>query len=110
MRAEPYSWGRKPNRGREGEFAMSESNVSRRQFAATATAAAAGLLPQFASAADLTARQVIDRIRANVGVPWAEKTVDTFKAGNPDTPVKGIATTCMATLDLLQRAAAAGKN
>ena len=33
-----------------------------------------------------------------------------FKAGNPDTPVKGIATTFMATLDVLQRSAAAGKN
>jgi hypothetical protein len=33
--------------------------------------------------------------------------VDTVKAVNPDTPVKGIATTMVATLDLLKRAAAA---
>ncbi|MGH9552857.1 MAG: Nif3-like dinuclear metal center hexameric protein, partial [Terriglobales bacterium] len=35
---------------------------------------------------------------------------DTFKAGNPDTPVTGIAVTMMATLDVLQHAAAAGDN
>ena len=36
--------------------------------------------------------------------------MDTFKAGDPDTPVTGIAVTMMATLDVLQRAAAAGDN
>ena len=63
-----------------------------------------------AGAQPLTAREVIDRIKANVGVPWTEPTVDTFKAGDPETPVKGIALTMMATLDVLQRAAAAGQN
>ncbi|MBO0724243.1 MAG: Nif3-like dinuclear metal center hexameric protein [Blastocatellia bacterium] len=58
----------------------------------------------------LTAQQVIDRIKKNVGVPWREQTVDTFKAGNPDARVTGVATTMMATFDVLQRAAAAGKN
>jgi putative NIF3 family GTP cyclohydrolase 1 type 2 len=59
---------------------------------------------------ELTARQVIERVQKNVGVPWRSQTVDTFKAGNPDAPVKGIATTVMATFDVLQRAAGAGKN
>ena len=36
--------------------------------------------------------------------------MDTFKAGDPDTPVTGIATTFLATYDVLQRAAASGKN
>jgi len=58
----------------------------------------------------LTARQVIERIQAHVGVPWQSDTVDTFKAGNPDTPVTGIAVTMMATLDVLKRAAASGNN
>ena len=66
--------------------------------------------PVPARAQPLTARQVIDRIKANVGVPWTEPTVDTIKAGDPETPVKGIALTMMATLDVLQRAAAAGQN
>ena len=62
-------------------------------------------------AAALTARQVIERIKTNVGVPWSEQTVgSTIKAGDPETPVKGIALTMMATLDVLQRAAAAGLN
>src|SRR6266481_697748 len=63
-----------------------------------------------AQAKALTAREVIARIQAHVGIPWMSETVDTFKAGNPDTEVKGIAVTMMATLDVLQRAAAAGQN
>jgi putative NIF3 family GTP cyclohydrolase 1 type 2 len=58
----------------------------------------------------LTAGQVLERIKAHVGVPWREQTVDRLIAGGLDTPVRGIATTMMATLDVLQRAAAAGKN
>ncbi len=60
--------------------------------------------------AGLTARQVIERIQSQVGVPWRAETVDTFKAGDPDTRVTGIATTMMATYDVLVRSAAAGKN
>ena len=79
--------------------------VTRRQFTAALPAAAA-----FAQGSPLSARQVIEKIRQNLGVAWREPTVDTIKAGNPDAPVKGIATTVMATLDVLQRAAAHGKN
>jgi len=43
-------------------------------------------------------------------VTWRAETVDTFKAGNPDTAVRGIATTVMATMSVLERAAAAGRN
>jgi putative NIF3 family GTP cyclohydrolase 1 type 2 len=57
-----------------------------------------------------TAREVIDQIKANVGVPWRAETVDTIKAGDPETPVTGVATTMMATFDVLRRAAAEGKN
>jgi len=65
-----------------------------------------------ASAQDrpLTAREVIQRIQEHVGVPWQKETVDTFKAGDPDTKVTGIAVTMMATFDVLQRAAASGAN
>lgn len=58
----------------------------------------------------LTAKQVAARIQSHVGVPWMVGTVDTFKAGNPDAQVTGIAVTMMATLDVLQHAAASGKN
>jgi putative NIF3 family GTP cyclohydrolase 1 type 2 len=58
----------------------------------------------------LTARQVITLIQQHSGVTWDGPTVDTFKAGDPDTPVTGIATTMMATFDVLKRAAAQGAN
>jgi putative NIF3 family GTP cyclohydrolase 1 type 2 len=58
----------------------------------------------------LTAGQVIDRLKSSVGVSWRQQTVDNIIAGNGDTPVKGIATTMMATLDVLKRASAAGAN
>jgi putative NIF3 family GTP cyclohydrolase 1 type 2 len=58
----------------------------------------------------ISAQQIINRIQKEVGVPWRAQTVDTFKAGDPHTPVTGVAVTMMATLDVLQRAAAAGEN
>jgi putative NIF3 family GTP cyclohydrolase 1 type 2 len=59
----------------------------------------------------MTANEVVERIKKNLGVPWNEQSYrDTFKAGNPNSEVKGIATTFMATLDLIQRAHAAGMN
>ncbi len=72
---------------------------------ALATPAAA-----LAQAPSLTARQVLDLIKANMGVPWMDQTVDTFKDGDPDTPVTGVAVTMMATFDVLKRAAASGAN
>ena len=59
----------------------------------------------------MTAGDVVDRIRTNLGVPWRETTYrDTFKAGGPDTTVTGIATTVFASFDMIQRAVAAGLN
>lgn len=58
----------------------------------------------------LSARDVIKRIQDNVGVPWQKETVDTFKAGDPESKITGIAVTMMATFDVLERAAASGKN
>ena len=74
--------------------------------------ALAAACPAPASAQDKrpTAREIVAAIQQHVGIPWMEKTVDTFKAGDPDTPMTGIATTMMATLDVLQRAAARGDN
>ncbi|HYI92722.1 MAG TPA: Nif3-like dinuclear metal center hexameric protein [Bryobacteraceae bacterium] len=62
------------------------------------------------ASAQQTAREIVDSIKAHVGVPWREQTVDTIKAGDPETPVTGIATTVMATYDVLERAAASGHN
>lgn len=65
--------------------------------------------PQSA-ASPLTAEAVVQRIKSNVGVPWRDQTVDRIVAGSPDIQVQGIATTMMATLDVFQRAQAAGLN
>ena len=59
---------------------------------------------------EITANEVVERIKKNLGVPWNEQTVDTFKSGDPNGRVTGIAITMMATLDVLQRAAAQGDN
>jgi len=61
-------------------------------------------------AANPTADEVIRRIKEHVGIPWRAETVDKIVAGDGSTAVKGIATTMMATLDVIQRASAAGKN
>jgi putative NIF3 family GTP cyclohydrolase 1 type 2 len=57
-----------------------------------------------------TAREIVAAIQEHVEIPWQKETVDTFKAGDPDTPVTGIAVTMMATMDVLERAAANGQN
>jgi putative NIF3 family GTP cyclohydrolase 1 type 2 len=74
--------------------------------------AALTLAPSVAPAQQpvLTARDVVERIKQHIGVPWTEPTVDTFKDGDPATPVTGIAVTMMATFDVLRRAAARGAN
>jgi putative NIF3 family GTP cyclohydrolase 1 type 2 len=90
--------------------------ISRRSFlAATSGWLAAAHLPLAADGpgvtiAPLAAGDVIQRIKDHVGVPWRDQTVDNIIAGRAETAVKGIATTMMATLDVVQRAATAGKN
>jgi putative NIF3 family GTP cyclohydrolase 1 type 2 len=85
-------------------------HYSRRGFLVMAGAGLYTVGYAAASREGITARQVIERIQKQVGVEWRKETVDTFKAGNPDTTVKGIATSFSATLDVCQRAHAAGKN
>src|ERR1700735_21105 len=90
---------------------MSSNSISRRTFiiAGSALLAARVAEPQQTST-QLTAAGVVERIRNHVGVPWRSQTVDRILAGDPDTVVRGIAVTMMATLDVLERAVAAGKN
>lgn len=61
----------------------------------------------------MTAQEIVARIQQELkaqNIAWRAQTVDTFKAGNPETRVRGIATTGMATFDVLKRAAAEGRN
>lgn len=88
---------------------MERANISRRRFVAvTGAAAAATMTLQCAEAP--TAQALVERVRAALGGETPADSVDGFKAGDPSTPVKGIATTAMATLAVLRQAADAGAN
>lgn len=89
---------------------MNDFTTSRRTFLLGSIGLAGTKLVYPQTGSTLTAGQVIDRIKAQVGIPWRAQTVDNIIAGTAETPVKGIATTMMATLDVVKRAAAAGKN
>ena len=58
-----------------------------------------------ASVDSMNCRNVVEQIKQHVTCAWNEgKTVDTFKAGNPDEKVTGIVTTMFATMDVLREA------
>jgi putative NIF3 family GTP cyclohydrolase 1 type 2 len=89
-------------------------DISRRDFV---TLTAAGAVTPFLlerqsvqAAGTVTAQQIVDRVKAGIGVEWGDDDVDTFKAGDPATVVTGVVTTSMATLDVLQKAVQAGAN
>jgi putative NIF3 family GTP cyclohydrolase 1 type 2 len=83
--------------------------LSRREFAALVTAAPFAFARPSGAAA-VTAQDVVDRIKKNLGVDWKAETVDTIKAGDASTAITGIATTSMATMAVLQQAIKAGAN
>src|SRR5690349_14314438 len=90
-------------------------DISRRDFL-TLTAAGAAAKPilldqgMALAAGPVSAQQIVDRVKANIGAEWGADDVDTFKAGDPSTIVTGVVTTSMATLDVLQKAVQAGAN
>ncbi|SPE24687.1 conserved exported hypothetical protein [Candidatus Sulfopaludibacter sp. SbA3] len=79
------------------------SNISRRRFALLAGTAGSAPLALM-GAEPLTAQLVAQRIQSELGGDWPSTGTDGFKAGDPSTVVKGIATTSMATLDVLKQA------
>jgi hypothetical protein len=87
--------------------------ISRRDFTALAASAVAAPLtairrrPPNAAA---SAAEIVERIRKQIGVEWHAETLDTIKAGDPAAAVSGIVTTAMASLRVLQQAAASGAN
>jgi putative NIF3 family GTP cyclohydrolase 1 type 2 len=90
------------------------SQLTQRRFVQAMTAAglASGSATQKPPA--ITSRQAVSRVHAQLkfeGVKIAgpqDATEDTFKLGDPDRPITGIATTWMDTLEVLRRAHAAG--
>ena len=84
--------------------------ISRREFAALAAAMPLALGPRTAGSATVSASEVMERIRKQIGVEWKPDSVDGVKAGDPAKPVTGIATTALSTMAVLQQAAKAGAN
>jgi len=89
-----------------------EQTLSRRNFCKLAGSSLvfAPALMRAQSSGRLTAREVVSRIKKNVGVAWRTPTADDFKIGDPDHPITGITTTFMSTFDVLERSVAAGNN
>ena len=71
---------------------------------------AALLLTASLPAQTLTAAQALERIHQRYPAAVGSGTVDTVKAGDPSTPVTGIATTFMDTMDVLREASRRGEN
>jgi putative NIF3 family GTP cyclohydrolase 1 type 2 len=88
---------------------MKRADISRRRFAQLAGATSVAPFG-LAGAEPVTADVLVRRIQAELGGDWPETGPDGFKAGDRSTVVKGIATTAMATLDVLKQAARANAN
>jgi putative NIF3 family GTP cyclohydrolase 1 type 2 len=71
------------------------------------------LIPFFSNAQlnqPKTPQDVVNLIKKNVTCDWATETVDNFKAGDPQTPLKGIATCMFADMATLKEAVKQGCN
>ncbi|MBT9330095.1 Nif3-like dinuclear metal center hexameric protein [Paracidobacterium acidisoli] len=86
------------------------SPLSRREFVVAGSAFLSQLAVAQTPQPKLTAGEVVKRIQKQVGIPWRATTVDVIVAGDENTPVNGIASVMMATQDVIERAAAEGKN
>ncbi len=88
---------------------MKKPDVSRRTFSLLAGTLATVQMPVRGVNA-LTAQEVVHRVQNSLGGEWLESGTDGFKIGDPATPVKAIATTAMATVEVLKQAVKAGAN
>lgn len=91
-------------------------DISRRKFGQLSIVAGATALldlsagPVFADA-PMTAQQIADKIRGIMGPAWNPASYrDTFKMGDPNTPVKAVASCFMSTFDVIKRAHEKGLN
>ena len=57
-----------------------------------------------------TARQIVGQMQTHLTCPWNNETVDTFKTGNPDDAVTGIAVCMFADMETLRKAVARNCN
>jgi len=58
----------------------------------------------------ITPEDIVTRIKKQVTCPWADQTVDTFKAGEPQTELTGIAVCMFADMQVLRQAVEKGCN
>lgn len=57
-----------------------------------------------------TARQIISQMQQHLTCQWSRETVDTFKSGNPDNVVTGVAVSMFANMETLRQAVAKNCN
>lgn len=57
-----------------------------------------------------TPDEVVEQIKKHVTCDWLDETVDVYKAGDPQTPLKGIATCMFADMPTLEKAVELGCN
>jgi len=87
------------------------SRLSRRQFVHIAGTGLAGGSIALAQRGKLSAGEVVDRVKKNLGIPWNNSTYrDTFKIGGPESVVTGIATSFGGNLRVLKLAKKEGLN
>ncbi len=111
-----YTWVREGALTKSERVVMRTSDLKRREFL-LAVASALGSLATTsavsARAAPLaeapTIQGFVDSIVAAVGTT-VPQTVDTFKAGDPNQVVRGVATTFLATCEVIEKARALGAN
>ncbi len=68
------------------------------------------LLAQSSVDKSQTARQIIGQMQTHLTCPWSNETVDTFKTGNPDDGITGIAVCMFADMETLRKAVATNCN
>ena len=88
---------------------MDSTKISRRALGRIAGTLAAVRLSLY-SAAGSSTEDIVKQIQERLGGNWPATGLDGFKAGNPQTGVRGIATTAMATMEVLRQASKAGLN
>ncbi len=88
---------------------MDSTKISRRALAKIAGSIAAPRLPVY-SAAGPAAQEIVKQIQERLGGDWTATGLDGLKAGNLEAEVRGVATTAMATMEVLRQASKAGLN
>lgn len=102
----------------ENNATENNNDLTRRKFIQTTALGAGAMLAMpalskangFIEPESYTVKQIMDKFIAEVGIGNIPNTVDTLKAGSPDTVVTGIVTTMFATIDVIRKTIAHGAN